>query len=288
MALRLARGKVTGIPFTQARRMGGVITPTILILHDTASRLEKGRAAAYLADNTASVSVHFVIERDGSIVQQVPIGRAAFHAGRSSYNNRKNCNDFSIGIEIVNAGRMDPAGPDKARAWWGETFDRAALGIVQAAPATHGPGLWMAYTPEQIEAVLTLGSFLFAQVPTLMDVVTHWYVAPGRKTDTNPLFPLASVKARIMGRDDPAALAADREAAPVKGDDQFVKVNAPADSVNLRTWPSFNPNVIAQVPDGAVVPVLSRGVFEGRSWLKVIYGGHEGWVIGRYTQPVSM
>ena len=46
------------------------------------------------------VSAHFLVRRDGSLVQFVPPERRAWHAGASSWRGRSRCNDFSIGIEL--------------------------------------------------------------------------------------------------------------------------------------------------------------------------------------------
>lgn len=46
------------------------------------------------------VSAHFLIYRDGELVQFVPLTQRAWHAGVSSWRGRERCNDFSIGIEI--------------------------------------------------------------------------------------------------------------------------------------------------------------------------------------------
>ena len=46
------------------------------------------------------VSAHVLIRRDGQIVQYVPFGARAWHAGQSEYRGRAGCNDFSIGIEL--------------------------------------------------------------------------------------------------------------------------------------------------------------------------------------------
>ena len=46
------------------------------------------------------VSAHFVIRRDGKLIQFVSCDDRAWHAGRSHYRGRDNCNDFSIGIEL--------------------------------------------------------------------------------------------------------------------------------------------------------------------------------------------
>src|ERR1700759_613398 len=46
------------------------------------------------------VSAHALIRRDGTIVQYVPFGQRAWHAGQSHYRGRPACNDFSVGIEL--------------------------------------------------------------------------------------------------------------------------------------------------------------------------------------------
>lgn len=48
----------------------------------------------------AKVSAHLFIERDGTITQFVNFDERAWHAGRSSYLGRPECNDYSIGIEL--------------------------------------------------------------------------------------------------------------------------------------------------------------------------------------------
>jgi AmpD protein len=47
-----------------------------------------------------TVSTHLLIKRDGSCVQFVPFNKRAWHAGKSSYQGKERCNDFSIGIEL--------------------------------------------------------------------------------------------------------------------------------------------------------------------------------------------
>lgn len=46
------------------------------------------------------VSAHVLILRSGEIVQFVSFDERAWHAGRSSYLGLKECNDYSIGIEL--------------------------------------------------------------------------------------------------------------------------------------------------------------------------------------------
>lgn len=265
-----------------ARLIGGEIIPTIVILHDTASRLEAGNAANYLA-TTNKASVHFVVERDGTVVQQVPTNRRAGHAGKSSYHGRSDCNAFSIGIEIVNPGRLTRTNGGSAVSWFGQEFGYGAHSLAEITTKEHGAGTWMPYTAEQIDAVMDLLNALFNDIPTLQDITTHWYVSPGRKIDTNPLFPLESIRSRVLGRDDP--LDAETDALSERASDrQFVRVNVPGSTLNIRRYPSFNPNVIATAPHGAELPVLRTGRFDGREWHCVLFDGREGWVLARYTR----
>ena len=46
------------------------------------------------------VSAHFLIRRNGELVQFVGCNDRAWHAGASSWKGREHCNDFSIGIEL--------------------------------------------------------------------------------------------------------------------------------------------------------------------------------------------
>lgn len=289
--MRIINHLVEGLAFQKAHFTGEVITPEIVVLHDTAGRLEKGNTAAYLASaNTGKASVHFVVERDGTIVQQVPVNRRANHAGKSSFHGRKWCNGFSIGIEIVNPGKMQRVSGYAARAWWGQTFDENdGYDLSPVTTPEHGDGIWMGYPEVQIASVVSLLEALFSDVPSLTDITTHWYVSPGRKVDTNPLFPLEHVRARILGRDDPADIAAEAASRETsRAEDDVVQIDTLGDTLNLRRWPSFNPNVIGTIPDGACVPVLRKGTFDDRDWLCVLYGGREGWIVARYTAPIAL
>ncbi|PCH70283.1 MAG: N-acetylmuramoyl-L-alanine amidase [Rhodobacteraceae bacterium] len=279
-------GILPGVEFQKARWTGGEITPEIVVLHDTASRLTKGSAANYLRDNSRKVSVHFVIERDGTVVQQVPVDRRANHAGRSNYHGRSGCNGFSIGVEIVNPGRMTSGAGDKARAWYGVLFDLEEYGIEWAETPEQGGGLWMPYAEAQIGALIDLLQSLFDGVDTLKGITTHWYISPGRKVDTNPLFPLEQVRSLTFGREDPVDEQVEL-ASVVVGAGEMVQIDVPGDVLNFRRWPSFNPNVIATIPDGTVVPVLREGEFQGRRWLSVLYGGQEGWIVSGYAAAIS-
>lgn len=96
------------------------------------------------------VSAHFLIRRDGMVMQFVSANDRAWHAGVSSFCGRQRCNDFSIGIELE-----------------GTDFE--------------------AFEAIQYDRLVELTHALQARYP-LTDVLGHEHIAPGRKTDPGPFF----------------------------------------------------------------------------------------------------
>ncbi len=64
------------------------------------NRLDSSAHPYYRQLSGVRVSAHFLIRRDGALIQFVSCDRRAWHAGESSWNGRPRCNDFSIGIEL--------------------------------------------------------------------------------------------------------------------------------------------------------------------------------------------
>lgn len=120
------------------------------------------------------VSSHFVLRRDGELLQFVACGQRAWHAGKSAWQGREGCNDFSVGIELEGLE--------------GERFEDAQYDALQAL----------------LRAL--------AQRYPLRGVAGHEHVAPGRKLDPGPGFDWGRLVAglRWHGRYFPAGLAAPR------------------------------------------------------------------------------
>lgn len=286
--MKITNHRLEGVPYEPARWQNGPITPTAFIVHDTASWLTKFSAKEYLRDNRAKAkpSAHLVAEIYGFLTQLVPFNRGSNHAGTSVLHGRSGCNGFTLGIEIVNRGLMRRHSATQAITWFGEKIDIEDAGLVEMTTKEHGRGFWEPYPSAQIEAVIASLTAAFGKYQTLKGIYPHWYISPGRKIDTNPLFPLEQVRAKVLGRDDLDAEEADGNSDEVDSD-AFVRINAPGDSLNMRRWPSFNPNVILSIPHGVEVPVLRSGRFawgtRSYDWHKVLYGGREGWIVARYT-----
>ncbi|HAN57129.1 MAG TPA: 1,6-anhydro-N-acetylmuramyl-L-alanine amidase AmpD [Betaproteobacteria bacterium] len=63
-------------------------------------RLDPADHAYYASIHGLRVSAHFFIRRDGELIQFVPCGKRAWHAGVSSWRGWERCNDFSLGVEL--------------------------------------------------------------------------------------------------------------------------------------------------------------------------------------------
>ena len=190
------RAVINGAPivFRKSPNVGTGLKPEYIVLHDTASGLKSDGSIAWLTNPESKVSAHFVVGRAGDVTQLVPLNVRAFHAGKSIWRGRQFLNGFSIGIEIVNPGKMQQIGDGvyKSLATIDTTRDRS-LRVERRSTPQHGDGFWLHYTAEQIEAVTELCRAI-AEEYGISDILTHWMISPGRKVDTNPLFPLDQVK----------------------------------------------------------------------------------------------
>lgn len=102
------------------------------------------------------VSAHFLIRRDGTVLQFVPCVRRAWHAGVSTWRGRERCNDFSVGIELEGADDVS-------------------------------------YEAAQYERLRALVGALRAAYP-IIDIAGHADIAPGRKTDPGPAFDWSEIE----------------------------------------------------------------------------------------------
>jgi N-acetylmuramoyl-L-alanine amidase len=181
---------------------GGKLEPEYLVIHYTAGRsLEE--SVGWLGRKVSKASAHVVIGRDGTIVQQVPFDRVAWHAGASAWDGRVGLNRWSIGIELDNAGRLTRHG-SLWRAWFGGTYDPDDVLEATHKHESQSAG-WHVYTPEQLDATLELATTLVERYG-LRDIIGHDDISPGRKSDPGPAFPMASFRARIFGRQEEEAV----------------------------------------------------------------------------------
>lgn len=107
------------------------------------------------------VSAHVLIRRDGEVVQYVPFDARAWHAGRSSWQGRENCNDFSVGVELEGCDDQP-------------------------------------FTEIQYQRLAELVRALWARYPDSRGaLIGHSDIAPGRKTDPGPCFDWERVRKEL-------------------------------------------------------------------------------------------
>ena len=136
--------------------------PNLVIIHHTSNSTSE-QALRTLTSPERKVSAHYLIDRDGSIVQLVSESDRAWHAGLSWWGGISDVNSASIGIELDNTGS--------------EPFADA-----------------------QIDALLALLTDIRLRYPIpTANFIGHGDVAPTRKDDPSPLFPWARLAAAGFG-----------------------------------------------------------------------------------------
>jgi N-acetylmuramoyl-L-alanine amidase len=136
------------------RRAG--CTPDMIVLHYT-GMADANAVLERLCSPQSELSAHYVVFEDARIIQCVPEGRRAWHAGVSSWAGETDINSCSIGVEIANPGH-DFGYPDFAK--------------------------------RQIAAVIALCRGIIARRGVPADrVLAHSDVAPARKKDPGEKFP---------------------------------------------------------------------------------------------------
>jgi N-acetylmuramoyl-L-alanine amidase len=136
--------------------------PNFVVLHHT-SNDSAGHALRTLTDPLRRVSAHYLIGRDGGIIQLVDERARAWHAGAAKWGQDTDLNSVSLGIELDNNG--DEAFPEV-----------------------------------QISALLRLLADIKERyrIPTA-NFLGHADVAPGRKADPSRYFPWKTLAGHGFG-----------------------------------------------------------------------------------------
>ncbi|WP_026897428.1 N-acetylmuramoyl-L-alanine amidase [Daejeonella oryzae] len=245
---------------------GGKYLPKYLIMHYTAATTEQS-AISWLTSPVAQASAHLVIGREGTVTQLAPFNIITWHAGKSTWGGLIGMNKYSIGIEMVNAGRLSKIG---------ENFicpvDKKEINKDDVIVATHKnekhESIWQEYTPIQLEVSQEIASLL-VKAYHLLDILGHDDISPIRKSDPGPAFPMKSFRARAMGRKNEDL-------------DSYITTTI----LNIRSGPGTFYEMLAKpLPEGTRVTSLKT---EGNwSFVDVedIVDGQmdlEGWVFTKY------
>jgi N-acetylmuramoyl-L-alanine amidase len=168
---------------------GGSTMPTrrFLVIHFTAGASAASSIQFWRTPAAKGASAHVVIDRDGRIFQCRPFNRTAGHAGASSWKCPKSGETFtglnacSIGIELANGG---------------DAFPRrfSSLEPLKARHKNGGPEKeWETYPAAQLAACEKVALAL-VQRYRLDDLIGHEDIAPKRKVDPGPAFPMKQLR----------------------------------------------------------------------------------------------
>lgn len=267
--------------------------PDIIVIHFTAgSSLHS--SVDVLTNADSGVSAHFAIGRSGDIVQMLPTNRIAWHAGESVYAGRRGLNRYSIGIELDNAGQLKANEDGLFESWFGSTYDESEV-VAAQHPHQSFKGYWHKYTDIQIAATMSLCRLLCEHYP-ISTVVGHDEIAPARKVDPGPAFPMEELRKSLAQSAEKKESHSDKSSErglhtqirdkviDVTSSQKRRVANVSANSLNVRTGPSISsPLVEPALYKGEVLNVLEK---QGE-WAKVSFT-KTGWVNTHYINEVSV
>jgi N-acetylmuramoyl-L-alanine amidase len=256
--------------------------PDTLVIHYTAGA-SFDSAVRWLMNPKSKASAHLVVGKQGEVAQLVPFDRIAWHAGRSRWKKRSGLNRYSLGIEIDNAGLLEKRAGGYYT--WFDTRipeERVVLARHKHEDETRP---WEAFTQPQIQRVDELCRLLAENYP-IRELLGHDDIAPGRKRDPGPAFPLAKLQSWAMedrgqtekpeDKDEDEAQSATSPGAGASAPMGVVT----AEYLNIRSGPgSAHPKVSEALPRGSKLRILEvRG-----GWLRVALE-LEGWVSAQWVE----
>lgn len=194
------------VPYHPSPNKSNGFDPKFITIHYTAGRLNINNPINWLTNPKAKASAHFIIGlKPGEVVQLVPTNMKAWHAGTSvwkrAHRTYKGLNQYSYGIELVNPGVLQKRGDGQYYTSHGVKVDSS-----QVILAKHKNGgqekAWMSYSEWQVDCCYELCEALIDLSSSIVDVVGHDDIAPGRKLDPGPAFNLEQLRTNLFGRKD--------------------------------------------------------------------------------------
>jgi N-acetylmuramoyl-L-alanine amidase len=177
--------------------------PKFIVMHfTTGTKMES--TISHFKDPSSRVSTHLLIGRDGRVIQFLPFDRISHHCGYSWWERLSNLNNFSIGIELDNAGLLRK---DRKGNWISR---KVIIPIEDVGQAVH----WKQYTPgnparypgwekfpkAQLRVALNIVKALKARYASIEEILGHDDVNIKNRYDPGPLFPLEGFRKELFGR----------------------------------------------------------------------------------------
>ena len=271
--MKIINHKIVGVPFNKSPNVGSLFgqnLPDSIIIHYTAGASAESSINT-LTNPSSQASAHLVVGQDGAITQLVPFNQVAWHAGKSYYQGRSGYNQYSIGIEIDNAGRLTKSG-EKYYSWFGREYP-ADLVFEGVHRNESSISFWHRYTQEQINAVFEICEGLKVEYVVKL-ILGHEEIAPDRKSDPGPAFPLEKLREIVLLKD--------------RKEDNLSKFSLLLNRAGLVKAGKLNIRSLPLISSNTVAPPLTRGakvniIEERNGWYKVKIEA-EGWVKKDYIK----
>lgn len=259
-------------PYDESPNKKGKIIPDTIIIHYTASD-DFQATVKWLRNPAAKASAHLVVGRDGAVTQLVAFDERAWHAGISEYtfadgSVRKNFNNCSVGIEIVNAGGLKKSG-EKYFSWYKKEIPENEV-LFARHRNQDKPAYWHKYPEVQVRVVEEICIALIAKYQ-IKYILGHEEIAPGRKIDPGPAFPLDELRGKLLS----GALPQREEQIPLN--------KGIVNTARLNIRDSAGGKIIAKpLTQNTVVQILESS----KGWYKVSVP-LEGWVAAEYITNLN-
>lgn len=148
------------------------------------------------------VSAHFVVARDGRVIQMVPLDHAAYHAGSGLWEGKGLFNRCSIGIEVDNAGKLSEGG-GRVYARRGDlTIPEGHYERIRHWRDYHVKP-WESFPEIQKKAAFNIVKALERYFKPIQEILEHERISLLTRTDPGPLFPMEELRQEVLGRIEP-------------------------------------------------------------------------------------
>lgn len=190
----------------QTPNHGGYLEhPKFILTHYTGGHNAES-SAEWLCNPIAKASAALIIASDGAkVIQLADFNRVTWHAGVSTWDGLVGLNHYAIGIELDNPGRLVKQGVRWFSTALGKSFPFED-GIEMTHKNESKPCGWHTYSANQLETFLDVSLALVEAYPSIGDVIGHDDVAPTRKFDPGPAFPMEQMRTKLFGRIGDTAL----------------------------------------------------------------------------------
>lgn len=172
----------------------------VLIIHFTAGLSAASSIEWWRDPDAKGANAHLIIDRDGTLIQCRAFDLTANHAGKSRWRDPHTgtlydgVNSCGIGIELANAGDNVFGSVAEPKAF--KKYPCEA-GAIRAKHKNGGPvSFWKNYPTAQLNACFAAAKALVERYK-LDDVCGHEDIAPERKNDPGPAFPMKKLRKSV-------------------------------------------------------------------------------------------